>query len=225
MTNNQLELTPKAQRTRQHILDTALSLFTSNGYEATTMREIAIAADCSLGLTYRYFARKEELILAVYWQMAADTGAQIALLPSSSIAERFHQLMSLRLSQAIQFREPFRALFGTALNPNSGIDLLGTDMAQMRGHVRQAFVQLLTNSSDAPPKTMTDNLATLIYSLHFAIILFWLYDRSADQRITADLLAFTRDGLVMARRMLRLPFMRQAIGRLAGIMEAVFVGS
>src|SRR4051812_31549973 len=115
MDNETPELTLKAQRTRQHILDTALSLFVSQGYEATTMREIAAAAGCSLGLAYRYFARKEELILAVYRDMAAETGSQIAQLQAATIAERFHQLMVIRLAQAVQYREPFRALFGTAL--------------------------------------------------------------------------------------------------------------
>src|SRR5438045_372258 len=104
--NNEIpELTLKAQRTRQHILDIALSLFTQQGYEATTMREIASAAGCSLGLTYRYFARKEELILAVYWEMAAETGNQIARLPVATLSERFYQLMEIRLEQAAQYRE------------------------------------------------------------------------------------------------------------------------
>jgi AcrR family transcriptional regulator len=221
--NETPELTLKAQRTRQHILDTALILFVNQGYEGTTMREIAAAAECSLGLTYRYFSRKEELILAVYRAMAAETGNQIAQLATASIAERFYQLMVIRLEQAAQYREPFRALFGTALNPKSGIDILGMDAAEMRDQVRQAFIQLLAESTDAPPKPLIDDLATLLYSLHFGVILFWLYDRSADQHTTYQLLAFVRDAISLARRGLRLPFMKQSIGRLAGIMESVFV--
>ena len=56
------DLTPKAQETRQHILETALGLFQAQGYDKTTMREIAAAADCSLGLAYRYFDGKEALV-------------------------------------------------------------------------------------------------------------------------------------------------------------------
>jgi AcrR family transcriptional regulator len=67
------DLTPKAVQTRLHILDTALELFATQGYDATTMREIAAAADCSLGLAYRYFASKEEMVLALYGRMALDT--------------------------------------------------------------------------------------------------------------------------------------------------------
>jgi AcrR family transcriptional regulator len=62
--------TPKGTMTQQRILDAALALFASKGYEATTMRDIAAAADCSLGLTYRYFASKEDLILELYRWLA-----------------------------------------------------------------------------------------------------------------------------------------------------------
>ena len=58
-------LTPKAEMTRQRILQAALKLFATEGYEGTTMRKIAAAAGCSLGLTYRYYASKEELFIDV----------------------------------------------------------------------------------------------------------------------------------------------------------------
>ena len=109
------DLTPKAQQTRQHILDTALRLFQAQGYEKTTMREIAAAADCSLGLAYRYFDSKEAFVLALYQQMTAITVAQIADLPPAPVAERFHQVMTARLAQAARYREPLGALFGATL--------------------------------------------------------------------------------------------------------------
>ena len=62
----------KSEQTREHILETALDLFAEKGYAETTMRDIAGAADCSLGLAYRYFARKEEFILALYERMTNE---------------------------------------------------------------------------------------------------------------------------------------------------------
>jgi AcrR family transcriptional regulator len=223
MDNTLPELTLKAKRTRQHILETALNLFVTQGYEATTMRDIASAADCSLGLTYRYFARKEELVLAVYWQMASETSAQIEMLSTASIAERFYQLMGLRLNQAAPYRSAFRALFGATLHPDSGINILGANSAGMRDQARQAFGLMVSRAADAPPESLHEDVTTLVYSVHFAVILFWLYDRSPDQRTTFELLAFIRDMLALVRKGLSLPFIKKGVIRLAGIMESVFV--
>jgi AcrR family transcriptional regulator len=222
MDNPTAELTPKAQQTRQHILETALSLFVSKGYEETTMRDIASAAECSLGLTYRYFARKEDLVLAVYWQMSSETSTQIQQLQAAPIAERFYQLMLFRLEQAAPYRSAFRALFGATLHPESGISILSMNSADMRDKARQAFSLLVDRASDPPANALREDVATLLYSLHFALILFWLYDRSPDQRTTGDLLAFIHDALQLARRGLSLPFIRQGVRRLAHIMESLF---
>jgi AcrR family transcriptional regulator len=46
---------------RQAILDTAHELFTGNGYEATSVRDVAAAAEVSEALVYRYFGNKREL--------------------------------------------------------------------------------------------------------------------------------------------------------------------
>jgi AcrR family transcriptional regulator len=74
---------PKKQRplrsdgvaTRQNVLDTALALFRSKGYAATTMREIAARAGLSLGAAYHYFPSKEAIVLAWYETLQAEHAA------------------------------------------------------------------------------------------------------------------------------------------------------
>ena len=46
---------------KQEILDTAMTLFTYQGYEQTSMRDIAKEINVSLGLCYRYFDSKQAL--------------------------------------------------------------------------------------------------------------------------------------------------------------------
>jgi len=52
-----------AAQTRELILDTALPLFLEKGYDATTMEEIAEAAQIGTSTLYRYFPNKDLLVL------------------------------------------------------------------------------------------------------------------------------------------------------------------
>jgi AcrR family transcriptional regulator len=53
----------KAARTRQQIVDAALALFVDQGYDQTTMEEIADRAQIGSSTLYRYFPSKDLLIL------------------------------------------------------------------------------------------------------------------------------------------------------------------
>ncbi|MGW2044808.1 TetR family transcriptional regulator [Streptomyces sp. NPDC001858] len=55
----------KRQRTRDALLRAAVELFTSQGYERTTVDEIAEAVEVSQRTFFRYFAGKDEAALAL----------------------------------------------------------------------------------------------------------------------------------------------------------------
>lgn len=56
---------------REDIVASARELFSQKGWQATSMQEVASEAGISTGAVYRYFASKEELLLAVF-QRATD---------------------------------------------------------------------------------------------------------------------------------------------------------
>ncbi len=218
------KLTPKAEQTRQHIQDIALDFFSTKGYTATTMREIAAAAGCSLGLTYRYFGSKEALVLSLYERLAADTLAGIDQLAPGTLADRFGGLMRQRLPQMVPYRDVLGALFGAAMNPAARTGILGDSASQTRADTRQAFLRLVNGSGDAPKAAQAEALVTLLVSLHFGIILFWLVDHSPDQQKTFELLDYCCNSLAMLRKTMILPPVARQMLLLAQIIEPVFFG-
>jgi len=61
----------RSQRSRAQILDAALTLFSHQGYRATSIRDIAQSADVSTGNVYHHFKDKETIfreLLEQYWQ-------------------------------------------------------------------------------------------------------------------------------------------------------------
>ena len=54
-----MRITKEPEVRKQEILDTALKLFGENGYEKTSITDIAKAIGVAQGLCYRYFPSKE----------------------------------------------------------------------------------------------------------------------------------------------------------------------
>jgi AcrR family transcriptional regulator len=58
----------KRQERHDALIDAAMELFQEQGYEQTTMEQIAALADVSAPTLYRYFPRKTELLIALFWK-------------------------------------------------------------------------------------------------------------------------------------------------------------
>lgn len=57
--------TPKAAATRQRLLDLAAELFIEHGYDAVSLRDIAVAAGVTKGAIYGHFRSKGQMLVEV----------------------------------------------------------------------------------------------------------------------------------------------------------------
>ncbi len=71
----------KKQRTRDALVRVALELFTDQGYERTTVDEIAEAVEVSQRTFFRYFSSKEEVAFAVQRMVEAEFVRALARRP------------------------------------------------------------------------------------------------------------------------------------------------
>lgn len=73
----------KRQQTRERLTRVAMALFLERGFEATTLDEIAAAADISRRSFFHYFDSKEDVVFAWHEEITAVLVAAIAARPAS----------------------------------------------------------------------------------------------------------------------------------------------
>jgi AcrR family transcriptional regulator len=78
------ELTTGQAARRQRVIDAALALGSSGGYEAVQMRDVARTAGVALGTIYRYFTSKDHLLAAAMVDWAADLEHRLAQRPPTA---------------------------------------------------------------------------------------------------------------------------------------------
>src|SRR5580658_8958392 len=67
----------RGQETRERILDVALELFTSQGFDKTALRDIADRLGITKAALYYYFERKDDILLELHLRLHA-VGTQVA---------------------------------------------------------------------------------------------------------------------------------------------------
>ena len=73
----------KRQQTRERITRVAMALFLERGFEATTLDDIAAAADISRRSFFHYFASKEDVVFAWQEESTAALVAAVAARPAN----------------------------------------------------------------------------------------------------------------------------------------------
>src|SRR5215831_19747335 len=89
----------KSDETRARILAAAIDLLRRQGFDATTMREIAAAAEVATGAAYYYFDSKDAIVLAFYGQAQDEMEPMLeeALAGSSDLKTRVGGLLDVKL--------------------------------------------------------------------------------------------------------------------------------
>jgi AcrR family transcriptional regulator len=91
-----------AASTRERILDVALELFTDQGFDGTSMREIAERLGISKPAIYYHFASKEELLMALHMRLHGFGKAALERLTGQTVTlELWGSLLDELLDQVV----------------------------------------------------------------------------------------------------------------------------
>jgi AcrR family transcriptional regulator len=125
------------------ILDAAQRAFVENGFEASSITQIAAAADVSEGLIYRYFENKNDLLHRMLEAFYARfvTKIQAVIATEGDFETRLHLLLHAHFQAYADDADLCRLFIAEvrSSNPNSHPDLLAID--KRYGTLFMRFVQ------------------------------------------------------------------------------------
>ena len=181
--------TDKGEQTRRHIFECALALFRENGFDATTMQQIADRANVAKSAAYYYFPSKEAIVQAYYEavqteqeRLCADVFAQ-----SGSLKPRLIIAMHSKFDLVQDDRKLLGVVFRYTGEPLHPLSCLGTGTAIIRRRAMEVFHQAI--STERLPKDLEELLPLSLWALQMGLLVMFLYDDSPNQqrtRKTAD---------------------------------------
>jgi len=219
--------TVKAEETRERILGSALDLFRTRGFDATTMRDVAAAAGVATGAAYYYFHSKEDLVMAFYEQTALEMREILPaeLAATRDLKKRIRRIIHLKFEQFTAHRAFLGALFRSAVDPSSPLSPFGSEAHAIREESIDWFRQAVDGAGESVPKDLKAILPPLLWLYQMGVLLFWIYDRSPEQEKTRLLVDGTLDLIVKLIRIARVPLLAPMRRSVIKTLQTIGVGA
>jgi AcrR family transcriptional regulator len=171
----------KKAKTRTAIQQHALRLFREQGYQATTVEQIAEAAEVAPSTVFRYFATKEDLaVLDDYYSLAEAMAAALAAQPPT-----VHPVQAMRDA----FNEVFAALTGEERAARYERDLVMLTIPELwaanLGSIGTAR-QMLRESMAARDQDAGGVLTDAVVGVGLGVLLDWAKQPDGDPAVALD---------------------------------------
>jgi len=213
----------KAEQTRQSIIDAAMRLFRTKGYDKATMRAIADEAGVSIGNAYYYFSSKEHLIQAYYDGIIADhtEAASRTLETATTFSDRLSGVLLAWVDVAEPYHEFAGKFFKNAAEPSSPLSPFSEDSTSTRLAAIDLHRRVVEGSDIKLAKALRAELPELLWLVQMGVVLFWVHDSSEHQARTRQLVAQAVPIIDRALRLTRLPGVRGLVDDVVGLVRAI----
>jgi AcrR family transcriptional regulator len=220
VTEQQPELTSRAEQTRSAIVAAALHLFRENGYDATTMRGIAAAAGVSTGNAYYYFASKEELIREFYTRSLAEhaLAARPVLDAETEFAARLRGTLRALVDVLAPYHEFAAKFFKHAAEPSNPLSPFSPESSPLREATTTLYREVIDGSSIRANRSLRAQLPELLWLYSLGVILFWVHDSSPGCAKTYTLIDRT---VPLADRLISLSRLRLLSSTLTDVISLI----
>jgi AcrR family transcriptional regulator len=200
----------KSEETARRILEEALQLFRTQGFESATMRDIAREAGVATGAAYYYYESKDAIVMDFYRQSSVEMQPRIeeALQGERGLENRLRALIRVKLTHFAPNRSILRALLRNGADPRHPLSPFSAQTKEIRDADIVWFGRILEDCGIRIPKDLHAQLPAVLWFFQMGIILFWVIDESAGQKRAARLLDLAAKSACGLIRISGLPLMR-----------------
>lgn len=192
------------ERTKEQILAAALELFSKQGLDKTTTRQISRKAGIAEGTLFNYFKTKEDLALFFFQKETHDLiewyQAQTRL-QKAPLPEKLFAIINQQLEYIAPYEDFIGAIFFRSLQPRSKLSPLSLESQELRVKYLRFIREILAQAEDKeeiPP--LGDMGAYAVGLFYIGMVLHWLHDPSRGKQKT---LALLDRSLNLASRLLK----------------------
>jgi AcrR family transcriptional regulator len=198
----------KSQATATKILDAALGLFQTKGFDQTTMRDIAAAAGMATGAAYHHFPSKEALVMAFYQRSCDETRPLLesALTGARGLQQQLSALIRTKLDYFEPNRAVLKALLKNGADPQHPLSPFSAHTQAIRATDVEWFRRILTGVR--MPQDLAPHMPDVLWLFQMGIIYFWITDTSPRQKRTTRLLETSVKVVALLLRLASLPLTR-----------------
>lgn len=213
----------KSDETRARILAAAIELFRRQGFEATTMREIAAQAEMATGAAYYYFDSKDAIIMEFYRRSSIEMQPLIeaALENVAGFERRLHELIRVKWAHFAPHRSVLRALLRNGADPGYAVSPFSSQTREIREVDIAWFRRIATDGGVKVPKDLAPHLGEILWFFQMGAIYYWVIDESAGQANSERLLTIAVRTVALLVRLSSLPLMRPARKAALEVVELV----
>jgi AcrR family transcriptional regulator len=178
------------QENRARILEKAAEIFTGKGFDATTTRDIALAAGLAAGTLFNYFPSKETLAMT----MVAEALGQgcVDFQRRRSGKEDLAEELFLFVASGLRRLRPLRPFLGPvlerSLSPFPRKSVCQEGEAARQGHLHAVQDIIARHGFAEAPDYVA---MTMYWSLYLGILAFWTNDETPNQEETTSLIDYS----------------------------------
>ena len=197
--------------TSEQILEAALTLFRERGFANATMRDIAAKAGVASGLAYYYFDSKDAIVLAFYQRAREDMAALVEKAHQErTLTARLQALVEAKFAYFKPNRRFLGAILGHAADPANPLSPFNEASRPIRELEFAQFDRALRETKTSVPRDLAPHLPKMLWFYQMGLLLFWIHDRSPDQRRSHELLTTSLRSVVLLIKLANIPLFAPA---------------